>query len=221
MSKPPIPSNFRNYKTADEALEAANRHIIELNKTLDSYWAMLMDGVDTQPRIPVQFEYRMGVPAVDIDLSKLSVGDKVKLRCGEIGEVIESGILTGSSSSWRTAIRIRDKQPAILYHDSGVPHLNDLKMFNNATGERYSIDDLTVESLDQHADWPETLKPDYDAFNAERLPDSAYDIKTFIQGSPETPTISEPVIEGGTCSVRSKGFLTEPIYVGLGAEITE
>ncbi len=61
---------------------------------------------------------------------------------------------------------------------------------------------LEAANKDQHAGWPETLKPDYDAFNADLLD------KTQIDTNPSpSPSPSQ--------------FMTEPIYVGLGAEITE
>lgn len=261
MSKPHVTSKVRIYKTADEALEAANKEVARLQYEWDmqrySAFGVPIDPNRLNP--PKQFAYeKQQVEEKSTgwlhDMA-LQRGDIVHLQCGAACAV--AGI---RDDHYEYPLIVDIGGYTVYYDFDGMPEndslfaaLVDLGRSRNSKASQYRIvgaggkkpvedksaTDLNVESVDQRADWPETLKPDWEAVGVERDGSIApVDELSYMQPSnparcnePQglvvksdydaTPTISEPVIEGGDCSVRLNGFLTEPIYVGLGAEITE
>ncbi len=169
----------RTYKTADEALEAANRHIVEINRTLDSYWGMLMDGVDTQPRTPVQFDIvRVEKPEPTaepvIDLSQLVAGDKVRLRCGEICIVSQF-----KKHELEYPLIVDFRGYSLRFDRSGKARpagVLAIKLSINTLDRMTEADFQIVEivrprgKMEQVSitNWPETLKPDWEGVGVDR-----------------------------------------------------
>lgn len=168
----------RTYKTADEALEAANKEVARLQYEWDMQRYSVFGVPIDKDRLnkPKQFAYEKPEPTTEpvIDLSQLVAGDKVRLRCGEICIVshfnkheLEYPLITNFRG-----YNLRFNRNGKAIPSGALAIMLSIHALNRMTEADFQIVEIVrprgkMEQI-TITNWPETLKPDWEPVGVDR-----------------------------------------------------